>query len=253
MTDRRTRTRRLNALLAASIAPLALMAVACGGSDDDTASKDSDSRETTTTAKAGSGVASGILEKASQSGQFDASDFDEDLEECVGESVIDSLGESEAEAMVEIEVSDYTTDQIDALAVAFNDCVPGQVIAPMLVSSFYEGMGAVEPSDPTMVDCVAAFVDGRTGDIVREGAAAQATDAVPEVTIQAFDQCMPPEDITALLKDAFLTSGLSEEQATCVSTALEGQLSVADLAAAGMDQQSPELEAKLQAAAQGCQ
>ena len=248
-----TPLRRAGALLVAVLASFAFVAASCSSSDE-SASKESDTKETTTTEKerSGGGIASGILDRAAKSGKFSSSGFGGDVEECIGGSVIDSLGEDEAQTMADTDPSEYSSDQVDALVAAFNDCVPGEVIAPTLVSSFYEGMGAAEPSDSTMVDCVAEAVDGQTGDIVREGIAAQENESTPELTLQAFDQCMPAEDITALLTEAFTSSGLTAEQAACVATALEGQISVSELAAAGQNDGSPELEAKVQAAAEGC-
>ena len=82
-----------------------------------------------------------------------------------------------------------------------------------------------------MVDCVADAVDGQTGDIVRPGINAQEERLHPELTLQAFDQCMPPEDITALLTEAFTSSGLPAEQATCVHRASKVRSRSAELAA----------------------
>ena len=243
---------RTSSVLLAVLATFAFVAAA-GGGGDETVSKSSEERETTTTEDADPGIASGILDRATSGAGFDSDEFDSDVEECIGESVIDSVGESGAEDMMSADPADYSSEQVDALVQAFNDCVPGSAMAPSLVSSFYEGMGATEPSDPTMVDCVADEIDGRTGELVGEGLAVEATDAFPELTLQVMDKCMPPEDLTALLTDAFASSGLTETQASCVAAALEGQISVTELAEAGMGTGSPELEAKVQAAAAGCQ
>ena len=40
------------------------------------------------------------------------------------------------------------------------------MIAPTMVSSFYEGMGVTHPTDSAMVECVGNFVEGKTGEIV---------------------------------------------------------------------------------------
>ena len=255
MHIRSVSTRRPAAALIALFAALALTAGACSSSDDET-SKSSDEKETTTSTSAtssGSGVASGILDRATEGAGLDAGGFDEDVAECVGQSVIDAVGESDAEAMVDGDPATYSPDEIDAMVTAFNECVPGDVMAPGMVSSFYEGMGATEPTGSEMTDCVAEAIDGRTGDLVGEGIAVEATDEFPELTLQVMDECMPQEDLTALLIDAFTSSGLTSAQATCVADALEGQISVTELARAGMNEGSPELESKVQAAAVGCQ
>lgn len=257
MQNHQTRTRRASATLVLVVATAALLASGCGGNDDSTASKDSNTKETTTTAKKSSGgdsggIASGILDKASKSGKFGSGEFDSDTAECVGGSVIDSLGEDGAQEMSAAAAADYTSDQVDALVTAFNDCVPGSMIAPTMVSSFYEGMGVTQPTDSAMVECVGNFVEGKTGEIVKEGLAAEATDAMPEITLKSFDKCMPPDDITGLLEKAFASSGLTNTQASCVAAALKGQITVSDLVAAGAPGGDPALEAKVKSAAEGC-
>ncbi len=257
MHTHQMRSRRASAALVIVVASVALAVSACGGSDDTGASKQSNTKDTTTTTTKkkgsdGSSIASGILDKASKSGKFGSGEFDSDTAECVGGSVIDSLGEDGAQEMSAAAAADYTSDQVDALVTAFNSCVPGSMIAPTMVSSFYEGMGVTEPTDSAMVECVGGFVEGKTGEIVKEGIASQATDAVPEITLKAFDKCMPPEDISALLEKAFTSSGLTDTQASCVATELKGQITVSDLVAAGGAGGNPDLEAKIKSAAEGC-
>lgn len=253
---RPTLLRRSTSLLVAGLATLAFVTPGCGGGDDDTASKSSGDRpESSTTEKSsgdGNGIASGILDRASTSAKFgDDSGFDDAVAECVGSSVIDSLGEEQAEAMSNAEVSEYTDEELTALADAFDECVPGELIAESMTVSFYESAGATtEPSIET-VQCVADALDGRTGQVVKEGAKADAG-GFPALTLAVMDGCVPPEDVAALLKTAFLDAGLTEAQADCTATALQGQISVSDLAVAGLSDDNPELEAKVQQAAQAC-
>ncbi len=76
---------------------------------------------------------------------------------------------------------------------------------------------------------VAEAVDGETSDIVREGINAPRRRST-ELTLQAFDQCMPPEDITALLTEG-IHQLRADRRAGRVATALEGRRSrVSELA-----------------------
>lgn len=247
--------RRGVALVLTGLATLAFAAGGCSSSSDDTAEKKSDERPestTTTEASSGDGIASGILDRASSSAKLGSgSGFDDDIAECVGNSVIDSLGEEQATAMSEADLADYSPEELTALADAFDECVPGHIIAEDMTVSFYESAGATtEPSIET-VQCVADALDGKTGQIVKEGAKADAG-GFPALTLAVMDSCVPPQDVAALLKAAFLDAGLTESQADCTATALQDQISVSDLAAAGLSDDNPELEAKVQAAAQTC-
>ena len=255
-TPGRSSGRRTSALLLAVLATFAFVAAACGGDDDEaTPSKKSDERETTTTESddgGDTGIASGILDSAAKGGQFDDSGFGEDVELCLGQSIIDAVGEDEAQAMADGDISDYTAEQVDALATAFDDCVPGSALAESMTSSFYESAGSQTPPSASVVACVGDQLDGRTGQVVKEGVAVD-SGQLPELTLQIMDTCVPPEDVTALLQSAFVDAGLTEAQATCTANALNGQISVSELAQAGAaDGESPELQAKVEAAAQGC-
>ncbi|UDY37097.1 hypothetical protein [Dermatobacter hominis] len=247
--------RRTSALLLAVLATFAFVAAACGGDDDEASpSKSSDERETTTTEKddgGDSGIASGILDSAAKSGQFDDSGLGEDVELCLGQSIIDAVGEDQAQQMAEGDISTYTAEEVDALATAFDDCVPGSALAESMTTSFYESAGATTAPSSTVVDCVAGELDGRTGQVVKEGVAVD-SGQVPELTLQIMDTCVPPEDVTALLQSAFVDAGLTEAQATCTANALSGQITVSELAQAGLDDGSSEITAKVEAAAQSC-
>ena len=247
--------RRTSALLLAVLATFAFVAAACGGDDDEASpSKSSDERETTTTEKdkkTDAGIASGILDSVSKSGKFDESGLGEDVELCLGESLIDELGVDAAEEMGSADPTTYSEEELDALVNAFDACVPGSAIAESMTTSFYESAGAKTAPSSEVVDCVASELDGRTGQVVREGVAVDSGE-VPQLTLQIMDACVPPADVTALLQAAFVDAGLTEAQATCTANALEGQISVSDLAQAGHEDGSPELEAKVEAAAQSC-
>jgi hypothetical protein len=252
----RSAGRRTSALLLAVLATFAFVAAACGGDDDEaTPSKNSDERETTTTETdedADTGIASGILDSASKGGTFDDSGFDEDVELCVGESIIDAVGEDTAQQMADGDPSTYSPEELDALAAAFDECVPGSALAESMTDSFYKSAGSKTPPSAEVVDCVATELDGRTGTVIKEGVAVDSGE-MPELTLQIMDRCVPPADVTALLQAAFVDAGLTEAQATCTANALNGQISVSELAEAGAASGgSPELEAKVEAAAQSC-
>lgn len=243
-------------LLVACIGALVTTAGGCGGGDATPGGSAGKRPAPTTTTRpadptARSGVADAILRRASSGAQIDDSGFDEAIAECVADSVTESVGEIRANAMADAEVSAYSEEEVKALAGAFDKCVPGRIISESITRSFYTGAGAAtEPSIET-VACVSQALEGRTGRIVAEGARV-GSGAVPEVTLEVMDRCIPASDVTVLLEKSFLDAGLTQDQATCTSKALEGQLKVSDLARAGRNETTPDIEAKTKSAAQRC-
>lgn len=233
---------------------------ACGGSDDDTAAPEKQSGErpeSTTTSEekssnAAGGIASGILSTA-DSAKLDDSSVSSDEEECLGTEVIDAVGEDEATQMSEAELSEYTPAQLEVLRDAFNTCVSGETLAGELVVNFYEGAGATTPPADAVTECVAAAIDGRTGDIVVESAQLQSDTDLPQVTLEVLDTCIPASDVALLLGDAFQQAGLPAAQATCMAGTLSDQISVSQLAELGGSSQiPPEVEALVTQAAAAC-
>lgn len=251
----RTPTPRIPSLLVALVGALVLVAGACGG-DDSATEKTSPRRSTstTTTKSGGSGsdtaLAGGILGKAGGQ-QFDGSGFGADIEECVGRSVTTALGQKDAEAMASAELAEYTAEEMDALLAAFNKCVPGTELARSLTTSFYRTAGMKTAPGSAVLTCVGKALDGRTGEVVAEGARSD-SGVMPQFTLQILDRCVPPGDISGMLEASFADAGLTPEQASCTAKALEGQISVSELAEAGFKEGSPALEAKVSAAAETC-
>jgi hypothetical protein len=236
------------------------LGAACGGDDDSAApaEKTSDERpeETTTTEDDGggsTGIASGIL-SSSPSSAFDTSSVASDEEECLGDFVIDALGEDEALEMSEADISTYTTAQMEALQAGFNECISGASVAGDLLSSFYEGAGATASPSPGVEECVADTLDGQTGDVVVESIQMAESDTLPPVMLATFDACVPPSDVALILEAAFSSSGLTPEQSTCMASALSGSITITQLAELGASDAGlpPDLEATITQAAQGC-
>lgn len=250
---------RVPSILVALLGALVLVAGGCGGDDSSTA-KSSGKRATTTTAKDGSSTskgsreataaATGILGNAGGS-QFDGSGFGAEIEECVGRSVTNALGEKDADAMASAKPAEYTAEEMDALVAAFNKCVPGTELARSIATSFYNTAGMKNPPGSAVVTCIGKALDGRTGEVVAEGARSD-SGATPQFTLTILDRCVPPADISTMLEASFAEAGLPAEQATCTAKALEGQITVSELAEAGFKESSPALEAKVAAAAQSC-
>ena len=245
--------------VAVLVATSALVVGACGGSDEDTAAPEKQSGErpeSTTTEKkssnAAGGIASGILSTA-DSAKLDDSAVSSDEEECLGAEVIDAVGEAEATQMSEADLSQYTPAQLEVLRDAFNTCVSGETLAGELVVNFYEGAGATKQPGAEVTTCVASAIDGRTGDIVVESAQLQSDTALPQITLEVLDTCVPAADVALLLTDAFQQAGLPAAQASCMATTLSDQISVSQLAELGNAAQiPPEVQALVNAAAAGC-
>lgn len=246
---------RFHATTSALVAAVALVLTsACGGTVtvEKKSSKDRSTTTTTTTTNGtgGSGTTTGIFDKAGK-GSFDDATFDTEVDACLEQSVVKSLGPDAMDTLASVELSEYSAEELDALVRAFNKCVPGSAIARSVTTTFYREAGLKTAPSSAVISCVEKEIDGRTGEIVAEGARSDAG-AFPEITITSIDRCVPPADVAALLKQSFLEAGLTEQQAACTSSALEGQVTISDIADAGRDQQSPALQAKVEEAAQSC-
>lgn len=245
---------RFHATTSALIAAVVLVLTgACGGTItvEKKSSKDRSTTTTTTTnGTGGSGTTTGIFDKAGK-GSFDDATFDTEVDACLEQSVVKSLGPGAMDTLASVEISEYSAEELDALVRAFNKCVPGSSIARSVTTTFYREAGLKTAPSSAVISCVEKEIDGRTGEIVAEGARSDAG-AFPEITIRSIDRCVPPADVAALLKQSFLEAGLTEQQAACTSSALEGQVTISDIAEAGRDQQSPALQAKVEEAARSC-
>lgn len=249
--------------VAAVLIVSAMLVAACGtgGRSGDTApaQKQSATRPSSTTStteastgSSSSGIASGIL-STTDGAQVDGTAVGTAEQQCLGAAVIGAVGEDEATRMSAADLSEYTPAQLEVLRRAFNKCVTGRTLAPGVVTNFYQGAGVTTPPANSVSDCVAAAIDGRTGDIVAESAAAEASTALPKVTLEALDACVPPADVSALLQAAFVKSGLDPKLSACVADAVSGQVSVSQLAElGGSTTVPPEIQALLDQAALGC-
>jgi hypothetical protein len=231
---------------------VALPEKASGKRPASTTSTTEDSGSSGSSSGSSAGIASGILSN-SDSSQIDGSAVGTDEESCLGQFVIDAVGEDEATAMSDAPLSSYTAQQLDVLRNGFNKCVSGASIAEALVKSFYQGAGAKTPPDPSVTACMGTALDGHTGDVVVESAQLDTSTALPQVTLKALDGCVPAADVGALLQDAFAQTGMTSTQATCMATALAGKISVSQLAALGSASTiPPEIQSLINEAAAGC-
>jgi hypothetical protein len=239
-------SRRVAALSITLLAGVAL--VGCGGGDDDTSSGSS---EATTTTEATSEAAATIAEDA-------VTDLgvtkDEGL--CFGNTLVDQLGEDEALALndSDAEFSDLPEAQLTAVQVAFNECIPGSVMAEDITNEFYSSIGSSTEPDAAVVDCVATSLDGKTGDVALEGMSADTEDANLEVTASVLESCIPDEVVTELLVTSFTSAGLTAEQAQCAAEQLSGQITLTQFIELGSSSAEvpPEIQAISDAAVTAC-
>jgi hypothetical protein len=241
----------------------AALAAGCSGGDDsaEPAKKTSKDRpaSTSTTSKgssdgASTGIASGIL-SSSRASKLDPSSVGEDEAACLGGYVIDQVGEDEARAISDADISTLSDAQLAVLTAGFDKCISGATMAPDLVASFYQGTGVKTAPSDAVVACVAKGIDGRTGEVVAESASLDAggTSAAAPITLSVMDTCVPASDITALLEGAFVDAGLTQAQASCTATALSGKISITQLAELGTSSSlPPDIQATITQAAQGC-
>jgi hypothetical protein len=241
-TSRSRGTRRLAALCIPLLAGLAL--AGCGGDD-------SSSDDATPTTEATSEAASTIGEDA-------VTDLGVTKDEgiCFGNTLVDQLGEDEALELnnSDAEFSELPEAQLTAVQVAFNECIPGSVMAEDITSEFYSSIGASTEPDAAVVDCVAGELDGRTGDVALEGMTADTEGADLGTTAAVLEGCIPPEVVTELFVTSFTTAGLTPEQAQCAAEQVSGQISLSQLVELGSSTGAlpPEIQAISDAAVTAC-
>jgi hypothetical protein len=229
------------------LAGLAL--VACGGGDDE--SSDSSSQTTTTAAAEVSDAARTIGEDA----VVDLG-ISEDEGLCLGNELVEQLGEDEALALNESDAdfAELPEAQLTAVRVAFNECVPGSALAGDLTSEFYTSIGASTEPDQAVIDCVAAELDGQTGDVALEGLSVEGPDADLTATASILEGCIPAEVVTELFTTSFTSSGLTPEQAQCAAEQVSGQISLSQLVELGSSSGDlpPEIQAISEQAVTAC-
>jgi hypothetical protein len=247
LPDRRTRrTRRAAALSATLLAGVVL--AACGGGDDSSSSgQDADAPTT-----------EAVSEAAVTIGNDAVADLGVTKDEgvCFGSSLVDSLGEDEALALndTDADFDEPPEAQLTAVQVAFNDCIPGSVMAEDIASEFYSSIGASTEPDAAVLECVGSALDGRTGDVALEGMTVDTEDANLDVTAEVLEGCIPGEVVTELFVTSFSTAGLTQEQARCAAEQVSGQISLGQLVELGSSsgELPPEIQAISDAAISAC-
>ncbi len=253
MRDHSTSTVRRTGL-AALVGVLALFGgalTACSSDDDASEKSTSDTRATTTT-KGDEGVARQIADQFSGQTGLDLDDADA---LCFGEAMAVGFGDDRAievfessEDLTELPEADQTI-----IREAFNECVPGSAVAEAVAFEFYSSAGASAEPDAETVTCIGGALDGSSGDALWESFAVESTDAEPELTIEALEQCVPTEVRAEMFAAGMGDSGLPEAQVQCISNALAAELTLAELVEIGSSPEiSPEFEARITAASAGC-
>jgi hypothetical protein len=250
-TARSVRSRRSRSAATFSLTVVAGLALlGCGGGDDESSESASDTTETTAAATS-SAAAQTIAEDAVVDLGVTK---DEGL--CFGNELVDQLGEDEALALNETdaEFSELPEAQLTAVQVAFNECIPGSVMAEDIVGEFYSSIGASSEPDQAVLDCVATALDGRTGDVALEGMSVDTEDADLTVTAEIIDGCIPREVAVELFVTSFTSAGLSPEQAQCTAEQVAGQISLSQLVELGSSSEAlpPEIQAITDEAVAAC-
>lgn len=244
-SDRSRRSRSVATLSLTIVAGLALLG--CGGGDDDSSEASTETTAAATTSEAAQTIAEDAVVDLGVT-------KDEGL--CFGNELVDQLGEDEALALneTEAEFSELPEAQLTAVQVAFNECIPGSVMAEDIATEFYSSIGSSTQPDQAVLDCVATALDGRTGDVALEGMSVDTEDADLTVTSEILDGCIPQEVATELFVTSFSGAGLTPEQAQCAAEQVSGQISLSQLVELGSSGGSlpPEIQAIADDAVTSC-
>lgn len=175
---------------------------------------------------------------------------------CLGKELVRQLGEDDAVALNQSDADLNELPEAEQTAVrdAFNKCVPGSALAEELTSEFYSEIGASTAPDQEVLDCVAAELDGKTGDVVFEGLSVDTAETDLTLTTNILDGCIPAELLTELFTTSFIEAGLTPDQAQCVADQLSGQVTLGQLVdlESADDELGAEFEALIEQAVTAC-
>ncbi len=261
MTDNVHLRRRRSAAVAALATATMLLAACGGGSFEDKAA--------TTTAPAGGrdsqqdnqqdNQQDGFSAEAVQLGedllgQFDLqpSEIDELEAGCLGSSLIDALGDADAQDLLTVE--DPTTEQLDALEASFDACVSGTTLAPTVTALFFGELPGSPTPDQSVVSCVAGEIDGTTGQLITGLSQSGSSGGLPTEFLATLDICVPEQVVADLFVDELTADGSFDNvQATCIAETVAPDLSISVLAEAGQsDSLPPDVQKLIEDATLAC-
>ncbi len=225
---------RFVALTLASLLALTTVAAGCSDGDDDASTDPTEAVDDSSSGDVSDADAAEVGAKAFEDAEFEVSD---DVEVCVGRSLISAVGKAQATKIVaEPDLTKLSDDDQELAAASLNECVPGEVMAEGLVSLFTGGLEGLDTDE--LSGCLAERLDGKVGDSMLEVAA-----AADEAWItQLFGAC-PTSSLTAAAVAASLEGSLPPAVVECVSQKVAETVDFGDFAAADAD---PEAEAELQ-------
>lgn len=195
-------------------------------------------------------LASGLLERSGATPLREMS-ADERALQCVGGSLVASLGLDETIRFAAVAGFRYTDAQMGALARALDGCVPGASVAASIVGGVYTATGMGSTPSPSVVTCVSRALDGRVGTVIAE-TLRTSTGAFPQATMQVLDRCVPAPDMTAALEALLVRSGVTAPRSTCVARALATRVTMSELVGPIFKQPTATLEGKVTEAIKAC-
>lgn len=262
MTDTVHLRPRRRSLAAIVIGLTAVVAVGCGGGssfDDKAASTTAPADSDSGTDSGSDSGSDGFSPEAVTLGeeilaQFDLkpSEIDELESGCLGSSLIDALGETDAQGV--LETADPSAEQIAALEVSFDACVSGTTLAPAITGIFFGELPGSPTPDQSVVSCMAGEIDGSTGQLISALSSSSDNGDIPQQFLDTLDVCVP-DDVVAQLFVAELTSDgtFDTTQATCIADRIAPQIPISTLADAGQsDQLPPDVQQLIEDATVAC-
>ena len=262
MTDT-VHPRRARSVAAIALSTLLTLALAsCGGT-----SFEDKAASTTAPADSGSGSGSdsgsggedGFSAESTELGadilaQFDLQpdEIDELEAGCLGQTLIEALGESDARDVVTTETP--SSEQLEALSAGFDACVSGRTLGPAITALFFGQLPGAPTPDQSVESCVAGEIDGSTGQLIIGLYDSSESGGLPVEFLDTLDVCVPDEVVADLLVAELTSDGTFDEtQATCIAEQVAPQLPISALAAAGQSDTLPtEIEQLIEDATAAC-
>jgi hypothetical protein len=241
------------ALVTAFATALAVGLAGCGGDEPAPAGAPSESPAESPS----EGETSDAIEEIADEIREDVGDdtFNQKQSVCLARYLVDELGEEAAREVGEADdLPSLPPEQVRAARVAMNECIPGEALAQVLATQFYQGLGTGERPAQGVVRCISGEIDGQTGDVLIATIREDARGDAPATLIAAFEACVPDGVLIDVFAQSFEDEGAGPDAARCIATTLVDAVDLTQIVELGLsgEQPGPEFRSVIEDAVDTC-
>jgi hypothetical protein len=245
------------ALVTAFATALAVGLAGCGGDDPAPVGAASESPAESPAESPSESETSDAVEEIADEIREDVGEgtFNQKQSVCLAQYLVDELGEEAAREVGEAEdLPSLPPKQVRAARVAMNECIPGDALAPVLATQFYQGLGTGGRPATGVVRCISGELDGQTGDVLIATIREDARGDAPATMIAAFEACVPDGVLIDVFAQSFEDEGAGPDAARCIATKLVDAVNLTQIVELGLSgkKPGPEFQAVIEDAVDTC-